>query len=114
MKKIFEADWDYLKEVHRLFCQARNRYFELKRVETGTPTRNERYRKLYDACGTIMAADITAVYKDQVLDSAAKYYVYAHLDTTHRIAPNKHPITTFAAAEFGMQYFPFYVGKGMG
>lgn len=41
------------------------------------------------------------------------YYVYAHCDPGFKIALKKNGKTTFAAT-LGMEYVPFYIGKGSG
>jgi hypothetical protein len=61
----------------------------------------------------IFNTDISSIYTGLALAESRDYYVYAHLDTSHKIAPGKHGITSFAAT-LGMDHFPFYVGKGTG
>lgn len=56
---------------------------------------------------------MTTIYGGMALDTARRYYVYAHLDTSKKIAPGVNGISTFAAT-LGMPFAPFYVGKGTG
>lgn len=112
MKK-FELEWDNLDSVRKLFNQAKSRYFELKREQDKSLTRNERYSEVFTACNNVLSTDISTIYININLDEDKKYYVYAHLDTTKRIAVGYNPITTFAAS-LGMEHFPFYIGKGTG
>jgi hypothetical protein len=106
-------DWDSLEEVSRLFNQSKSRFFELKREATGTPSRKQRYREVFEACKTIWDTDISAVYSGLKLDEENKYYVYAHLDGGKKIAIGVNAITTFAAT-LGFTHAPFYIGKGSG
>ncbi len=110
MKK-FELDWDDLDSVRKVFNQSKSRYFELKREQDKSLTRKERLADIFLACNEILTTDISSVYATLKLDPEKKYYVYAHLDTTKKIAPGVNAMTTFAAS-LGMEYFPFYVGKG--
>jgi hypothetical protein len=110
MKK-FELNWDDLDSVRKLFNQAKARYFELKREQDKSPTKKERSYEIFAACNKIWSADISSIYENLQLDPVKKYYVYAHLDTTKKIAAGYNAITTFAAS-LGMTYFPFYIGKG--
>src|SRR6266496_3264233 len=112
MQKTFNLDWESLEQITRLFNQAKGRYFELKRIATQTPSRKERQRQRFEACQTIWDTDISHLYP-LVEDNDPKYYVYAHLDTSKRIAAGVGGITSFAAT-LGMHYWPFYVGKGCG
>lgn len=111
MKK-FELDWDDLDSVRKVFNQSKSRYFELKREQDKSLTRKERCADVFSACNEIWLADISSVYSKEVLDNTKKYYVYAHLDTTRKVAVGVSAITTFAAS-IGMEYFPFYIGKGV-
>jgi hypothetical protein len=54
-----------------------------------------------------------AIYDGRGFSEETRFYVYAHLDTTKKVAVGKHPFTSFGAS-VGMDYFPFYVGKGTG
>jgi hypothetical protein len=111
-QRTFLIDWDNLEEVRRFFNQSKSRYFELNRIETQTPSRKERGARTLDACRIIWETDISSIY-DMPLDTTPKYYVYAHLDTGHKIAVGYSGKTTFAAM-LGMTHFPFYIGKGTG
>lgn len=111
MEKTFTLDWSNLEDVSRVFRASKCRYFELKRIATGTPSRKERQRLLFDACQTIWHTDISAVYP--AASGPADYYVYAHLDPTKRIVVGCNGVRTFAAT-IGFSCWPFYIGKGTG
>lgn len=111
--KIFEVDWNDLASVSKLFNAVKTRYCELQRKEYNIPTKKERARLIFDACQHILNLDISQLYSGLILDPEPKYYVYVHLDTRKHIAIGVHGITTFAAT-LGMDYIPFYVGKGVG
>ena len=113
MHKEFSVDWDSLDEVSRAFNRTKSRFFELKRIADGQPSKKERERRVFDACQAILHADISQVYSGLILDQAPVYYVYAHLDTAHRVAVGRAGITSFAAT-IGLSFWPFYIGKGVG
>jgi hypothetical protein len=113
MEKTFTVDWDSLDEVSRAFNRTKSRFFELKRIADGEPSRKERERRIFDACQIIWQSDISEIYSRLRLDLAPDYYVYAHLDTAHRIAAGRAGITSFAAT-LGISFWPFYIGKGIG
>ena len=112
MKKTFQIDWDNLAEVRALFNQSKSRFFELNRIADGRPSKKQRERDLLDACQTIWASDISTLYPERAGGGVSEYYVYAHLDTSKKIAIGKSGMTSFAAT-LGMSYFPFYIGKGL-
>lgn len=113
MEKTFKIDWDSLEEVRGFFNQAKSRFFELNRLATHTPSRHERNRRILEAASYIWDSDISDLYTGLKLDEEKRYYVYAHLDTTKKIAVGFAGLSTFAAT-LGMGFFPFYVGKGTG
>lgn len=76
-------------------------------------SRKDRFKKMFDACQSIIDTDISKVYDSLVLNDDKIYYVYAHLDPSKSIAIGNNAKTTFAAT-FGMKYRPIYIGKGIG
>jgi hypothetical protein len=112
MRKTFNIDWDNLEEVRHFYNQAKSRFFELKHVTLGTPSRKERERRVLQACEEIWKADLSDIYGGGY-DTSHIYYVYAHLDSSKRVQPGARGRTTFAAL-LGMNFWPFYVGKGTG
>jgi hypothetical protein len=112
MEKTIIVNWDSYEELSRLFNQVKARYCELRRIATRTPSKKERNRRVFNACQEIWQTDISALYTGSY-DAHPKYYVYAHLDTTRKIAAGVSAKTTFAAL-LGMSHWPFYVGKGIG
>lgn len=111
--KTLTVDWDSLKDVERIFNQIKSRVCELRKRENGNESKKQRYQRVFEYCQQIWNTDISPVYADMKFDDERKFYIYAHLDTSKKIATEKHPITTFAAS-LGMSHFPFYVGKGTG
>jgi len=112
MIKTITVDWESYEEMSRLFNQIKSKYCELRRTKTSTLSKKERGRAVLDACLEIWQADISDLYTGDY-DLQPHYYVYAHLDTTKKIAVGVNAKTTFAAT-LGMEYWPFYVGKGIG
>lgn len=108
MLKDFQVDWDSYEDMAKLVAQLRSRLGELN----AAPKRL-RNQQLLAACNSIFSTDITSVFESCVLDKTPSFYVYAHLDTSKRIAVGRSAVTTFAAT-LGMEFFPFYIGKGTG
>jgi len=108
MRREFAVDWNSLPDIKRFQNQLASRAIELSASE-----RQLQKQKDFDACQTIFTTDISHVYASLVLNAEPDYYVYAHLDPTRRVAIGKRGMTTFAAT-LGMNYFPFYIGKGTG
>lgn len=73
----------------------------------------KRKRLVFDSCNEILKTDISSLYDNLELDESKDYYVYAHCDPGFKIAINKEGKSTFAAS-LGLQYMPFYIGKGKG
>lgn len=109
--KVFALDWDSANEISKALNQLKSRIGELH-ARTGTSSRTRKARQL-QVCQTIFNTNISQLYEGLPLDVEKKYYVYAHLDTSHRIVAGKHGVSTFAAT-LGMPCFPFYIGKGCG
>lgn len=108
-KRTIVVDWDSREDLKKQVNLLRSRIGGLP----GPPSRRERQRQLLNAYEEILATDISPIYGDLGLNAERKFYVYAHLDTSRKIAIEKNANTTFAAT-LGMDYFPFYVGKGAG
>jgi hypothetical protein len=109
-QKVFTVDWDNYEEVSALGCKIKSRLGE---INPNRISKTQKTRLLIDACIRIYNTEISQIYKNLELNKNKNYYVYVHLDTTKKIAIGKSSITTFAAT-LGMEYFPFYVGKGCG
>ena len=113
--RTFTIDFDSLHEILQLVNKLRSRAGEL-RSRPGPDymiSRHERHRQMLQSCQTIWNSDLRFIYEGRGFSEEQRFYVYAHLDTTKRVALQKHAITTFGAT-LGMDYFPFYVGKGTG
>lgn len=110
MMKTFTVDWDDYAALSILGNQVKCRLGE---INPNRVSRKEKTRKTIDLCKSIYDTDISEVYSQTALDVTPMYYVYAHLDTSKSIAIGRHGVTTFAAT-LGMDYFPFYIGKGTG
>jgi len=110
LTKTFEIDWDDYEQVSKLGNQIKSRLGE---INPNKASKAENQRRQYQAISDIYLTDISSLYSTVELDSKPVYYVYAHLDTTKKVAVSKNPKTTFAAT-LGMDFFPFYIGKGTG
>ncbi len=113
--KTFIVDFDSLPDMIHLINRLRSRLGEL-RCQPGPDhviSKHERHRQLFAHCLTIWDTDLSSIYETRGFSNETRFYVYAHLDTTKKVALGKHPITSFGAS-LGMEFFPFYVGKGTG
>lgn len=110
MKKTFEIDWNSYDEVSALGNQIKSR---LGKLNNEFVSKRERNRMILDACYQIKDTNISSIYNDRNLSTESKFYVYVHLDTSRRIAIGANGISSFAAT-LGMNFLPFYVGKGTG
>ena len=118
----FEVDFDSIDSLNRLRNKLKTRLCELtgKENKSRRETKAEyetRRRNCFEAYFSILDTNITHLYSDisASLDSEPKYYVYAHLDTSKPIVDAKKArIAITFAATFGMQFHPFYIGKGVG
>jgi hypothetical protein len=108
--KVFNVNWNDKKELEKLIKSLTSRCCELSPDRI---SKKEKHRISLDTCIRIFKTDITHIYKDIKLSENKDYYVYAHLDTSKKIAIGFNGITTFAAT-LGMNHFPFYIGKGIG
>lgn len=118
----FEVDFDSIDSLNRLRNKLKTRLSELT-GKTPKPRREskEEYalrRKIcFESYFNILNKDISHLYQDisASLDPEPKYYVYAHLDILKEIkGTEKERLSTIFAATFGMQFHPFYIGKGVG
>ncbi len=110
---INQMDFESAEDCKVLINKIRNHIAVLGSDDPSFISKNERCRRILHSCQKIMATDISSIYNGIELDTEKKYYVYAHLDTSKRVAIGKESKTTFAAT-LGMEYFPFYIGEGCG
>ena len=111
-QKTFIIDWDCLADLETHWNKVKSRVCEL-RIANGAMSRKMKKRDVFDACSEILDTDISVVYSCLLLDAEKRYYVYAHGDTSHKIAVGANGLSTFAAS-LGLSYIPFYIGKGTG
>jgi len=111
--KTITIDFDSLEDCQKLALQLKSIIGQLRLSESGYISKNERVKEVFDICCKIYETDISEIYKDQTLDESKIYYVYAHCDPGRKIALKKDGKTTFAAT-LGLEYIPFYIGKGTG
>lgn len=114
--KIIELDWNNVDEIDRLYRSLQGRRQQLKK-ETGQLvkiTNTDHYQVQWDAIQNILKEDISFLYADKTLNADTKYYIYAHCDTSKPIKVSKKNVYHTLSASFGMNYLPFYIGKGTG
>lgn len=114
MKKTFEIDFDSVNDCKKLLNIMKSRISELKkRDDPSFISKNDKNKLIFNACYNIWNTDIDDVYVNVESDEERKYYVYAHCDSSKKLALKKEGKTTFAMT-LGMEYLPFYIGKGTG
>lgn len=113
--KIYEVNWNDEKEITRLYQIFKCRMLEFNKSKV---PRKLAKKIIFDCCNKIYNTDISDIYKNIKLDENPIYYAYVHLDTTKRISvlTDKSKVNgrTAFAYSLGMDYLPFYVGKGTG
>lgn len=112
MEKTFTVDTASEESCQKLIGILKSYLGEIRVKDRGL-TSAERKKQVFEACNAIWNTPIDSVYSQEKLDASPKFYVYAHLDSTRKIAIGKDGKTTFAAS-IGMEFFPFYIGKGIG
>lgn len=109
--RLLEIDYSSLEDLQEAFKIIKTQLCNV-RADT-TISLAKRKRLVFDSCNEILKTDISSLYDDLELDESKDYYVYAHCDPGFKIAINKEGKSTFAAS-LGLQYMPFYIGKGKG
>jgi len=66
--------------------------------------------KIFESFNAILESDISSIYGES---GSGEYYVYFHCDPNIPIVATKNSKNLFAA-QIGLQFKPFYVGKGIG
>ena len=111
---ILDIDIASVSDINKAINLLKVKRAELQRKNNpDSLSKNQKHKLIFDSCNVILNTDISHLYNNLDLDSAKKYYVYAHLDPSLNIAVHKHGISTFAAT-LGMSYRPCYIGKGTG
>jgi hypothetical protein len=112
MKRMFEVDWDSLDSVERRIRNLRARAQELERGLLGKCGVVGKITggKKFAACRNIWETDIGSVYASADLSTDPVFFVYAHLNPVEPVDVTK--VKDAFAASLGLEYMPFYVGKG--
>lgn len=114
MKLTIDLEKLSIAEIDKIINILKSKKGELFKLNSPDQlSRKERFKKMFDACQSIIDTDISKVYDGLTLNENKVYYVYAHLDPTKSIAIGNNAKSTFAAT-FGMKYRPIYIGKGLG
>lgn len=103
-----EVDYTNIDDLAALQKRINSQIASLRVAIDGSS--REQKLKRFDACRHIFETDISDLYVDLKLDPAPIYYVYAHCEP-RTIAVGKDGVTSWAAT-LGLQYRPFYIGKG--
>jgi hypothetical protein len=111
--KTINIDFDSLEDCEKLFNQLKCVLGTLRKTKSGILSKNDRTKEIFECCYNIFNTDISSVYEKLILDETPKYYVYAHCDSGFKIALKKEARSTFVAT-LGLEYMPFYFGKGTG
>lgn len=114
-EKLFSVDWNSETDIKSLQAALRIRFRQIKGYRrlslTTLPFKTDK-NSAFDSCFAILNTNISSIYSNLTLDETKAYYVYAHTNPTIRLSTRK-PLDAFAAT-LGLEYRPFYIGKGKG
>lgn len=116
MNKTFEIEWDSLEDVINIWQKFNSRRHELEIKYKLRKSKKEASLEKLDAMNRIFAFNIDKLYEEYSLDDARKYYVYCHMNTEKPliVSKSRHNSLIMFSALLGMNYMPFYIGKGTG
>lgn len=107
-------DWNDHSSVKRLKKLVGERLKELQEHAGIKFSHAEEHRtqelKVLDAANDIIQCDLSDIFQHT---GETKYYVYAHCNPTKPLKVNRYAQHLFAA-QLGLLYEPFYIGKGCG
>jgi len=113
--KIFNIDWDNLNDINLHIQKLKSRKNHLETSLKIKPSKNDIEILKFDAMNRIISTNIDELYNNYELSEDRKYYVYCHLNPEKPVIVKGRPNALVAfSATLGMNYLPFYVGKGSG
>lgn len=103
-------DWNSIEQLKSLRSKIDRRLNQLTVVEK---KQKKSHFSVFKSCNKIYNANIANVYDDVVLSEEQKFYVYVHCDPFFKLKADVNGKIAFASS-LGIEYLPFYVGKGEG
>ncbi len=112
MLKNFEVEWNNIEDLSKLHKIIKARICSLKSDGATFASKEEKRKMILDCCFSIYEANLDHIFvKDK--DAASNYYIYAHCNPLHELDAICKAKPAFAAT-LGLNFVPFYVGKGTG
>lgn len=103
-------DWNSVEQLKALRSKIDRRLNQLIVVEK---KQKRSHLSVFESCNRMYNYDISHIYKDMKLSEERKFYVYVHCDPFFKLTANTNGKIAFAST-LGIEYIPFYVGKGEG
>lgn len=109
--KTITYDSSSLQSMMHALNRLKSDIGNLKSKDCGS--RNQREDSILVACRAILATDISVLYGFDCAADRKEHYVYAHCDSTKPVFGSRLGRARFAS-ELGLEFWPFYIGKGVG
>jgi hypothetical protein len=110
--RTLHVDWDSVNSIEKKIRSLTARKHEIKSGGNGPISLVTKGEKL-SLYLKIWSTDISSIYGDiKTSDKSKSFYVYAHLNPLEPVDMTR--ARDVFAATMGMQYLPFYIGKGCG
>ena len=103
-------DWNSVESLKSLRSKIDRRLNQLVSTEK---KHKKSHQSVFESCVQMYGTDITNLYDGFELSDERKFYVYAHCDPFYRLKADTNGKIAFAST-LGIEYLPFYVGKGEG
>jgi hypothetical protein len=112
--KDFKIDVSSVDDIQKHIQILKSYLGSAKKADPHFISKNERCRRIFHYCRDIYETDISSLYEDVILDEERKYYVYVHQNPMYKLNANMKSGLMLFTATLGLEYMPFYVGKGVG
>lgn len=103
-------DWDSIESLKSLRANIDRRINQLNPSEKKS---KKSHLSVFESCNRIYNTDITKLYENINLNENRKFYVYLHCNPLFKLKADNNGKIAFAST-LGIEYLPFYVGKGEG
>jgi hypothetical protein len=112
MEKTFTVDWNDLNSIKTLRNTLNERTRLLNDLKPKFSQKEGKKGKQFEACFEIYNKNLESLFSGSSSESK-KYYTYVHCNPMEPVSIKKDAKSAFAAT-LGVEFKPFYVGKGMG
>ena len=103
-------DWNSIESLRALRSKIDRRLNQLTSLEK---KHKKSHQSVFESCVHIHNFDIGSMYDGMELSQERRFYVYAHCDPFFKFKADTNGKIAFAST-IGLDYLPFYVGKGEG